>query len=846
MLKSLNGEWQLRQAGSEDWLAAKVPGCNYLDLTENSVIPDPFLYTNEKDTLWVGEKDWEYRKIFTLTEDELECDEVCLSCKMLDTVCDVYINDRLVGRGENCFVAYSFSVKDYLSVGENEIKIYFHSPVNFVREKYKKCPTPVNSNGQNGIVHIRKPQSHFGWDWGPVLPSSGITKDIELQFVKCAKIDFLKVSQAVCGDVGKITASAEISEFSDDYECEITLTSPDGAEEKVISSSAEFEVENPELWWTYELSGSKNQPLYTVRARLVRNGETLDEAEKKIGFRTLELNRERDEYGMNFQFRLNGVPLFIKGANCIPFDSFVTRFGGDKLNYFLDAAQFSNLNMLRVWGGGYYESDEFYAECDRRGILVWQDFQFACQAYPFFDDEFLANVKSEVKYNVTRLCHHPSLAVWNGNNEIEDMHMAWAHMTKYVQYTEKFFYHILEDEIRKYDKNTPYTPGSPIGISHNKGVSADNVGDTHLWGVWHGLKPMTYYRRRMTRFCSEFGFESLPDLNAIARYAKPSDYSFKSDVFKAHQKCMSGNEKMIYYIASRFNLPKNFRDYVYLSQVTQQECIADATEHWRRNKGRCNGSMYWQFNDCWGVCSWSSIDYYGNYKALQYKARHFNAPLTVSVEDGERDIKIFALNDFNEPKEICAEYEIFDFTHGTLESERAELTVPAVQNRLVFTLDLSEIKEKYSTKTTGVAVRLYENSALTAQKVVLLDKEKNVNLPKAHLKTVITKSARRLTLDIKTDNFARLVKAECTPVSLPFSDNFFDLLPNQSAQISIPVDPALGADEQARAVRVYSLCDIEPDLNPVKSAWARTRLFLSPVNVSNAIYHGKLSKDVKF
>ena len=845
MKKSLNGVWKFKSADGSQWRNAEVPGCNFLDLMKNGDIPDPFVGLNEDKVQWVGEKDWEYKRTFEVSADELKCDDVLLNCKMLDTVCDVYINDRLLFSGKNCFTGYSKSVRDFVSAGENEIKILFHSPVNYVKDKYKKSPTPINSNGQNGIVHIRKPQCHFGWDWGPVLPCSGITKDIELEFVSVGKIEYLKVRQQLEGNTATVSASADIIGYGDCH-CKITLICPDGKELSQNADTAEFTVENPQLWWTRELSGKDRQPLYTVKAELVKNGEVIDSVQKKIGIRAIELNRQRDKYGRNFQFVLNGVPLFIKGANYIPPDSFITRFGEKEMNYFLDAVQFSNMNMLRIWGGGYYESDEFYNACDERGILIWQDFQFACQAYPFFDEEFLDEVKKEVEYNVKRLCHHPSLAVWNGNNEIEDMHMAWVHMTKYVDWTERFFYNILEGEIRKYDDSTPYTPGSPIGISHNKGVGADNVGDTHLWGVWHGLQPMNYYRKRMTRFCSEFGFESLPDIKAIEKYATPEDYNLSGKVFTAHQKCANGNDKMIYYIASRFNLPVRFEDYIYLSQVTQLECIADATEHWRRNKGRCNGSMYWQFNDCWGVCSWSSIDYYGNYKALQYGARHFNAPLSVSVENTEEYIKIFALNDFNEAKSVEVSCEIFDFEQGTLEESSKRLEIPAVENKVVFDYSVGSLKEKYDLSKTGMAVRIFENGNPIQQKTVLFDKEKKLKLPKARLKTKVYIEENQLRIVIRSDKFARLVKAESSISSMPFSDNFFDILPNEEKEITIASDGSVSLKELAQSISVYSLCNIRFDKNPVKTNLKRLKVFLSPVNIGNAIHHGKLSTDVDF
>ncbi len=856
MYQSLNGSWSFCQADEGIWREAQVPGCNFLDLMRHDLVPDPFISLNEKEVQWVGQKDWEYKRSFELTEDELKYDEILLDAKMLDTLCDVYVNEQFLFHGDNCFIPYSHAIKPLLKPGENEIRILFHSPVKYVEERHAACPAPRNANGQDGIVYIRKPQCHFGWDWGPVLPCSGITKDIGLVFVDGARIEYLKPEQELKEESAHVNVTVDVNAYADrEYECEIVLIHPDGRKDSSTvpvpqanhgTITTNFIIEHPELWWTRELSRKDVQPLYTIQATLFADGKPVDGQSKKIGIRTMGLNREKDAYGQNFQFRLNGVPLFIKGTNYIPADSFVTRFDEQKLHYLLDAVLFSNMNMIRVWGGGYYESDEFYQACDERGILVWQDFPFACQAYPFFDNAFLANVKKEVAHNVRRLRHHPSLALWCGNNEIESMYYLWRNMKEYLRWTKLFFYDILEPELRKQDLHTPYIPGSPTGISYNDGVNADNVGDTHLWNVWHGLQPMNYYRKRMTRFCSEFGFESLPDLKAIEQFATPADYALDSEVFTAHQKCTSGNDKMIFYIASRFHLPKHFEDYIYLSQVAQLECVADATEHWRRNKGRCNGSMYWQLNDCWGVCSWSSMDYYGNYKALQYGARHFNAPLSLSIKDTDRQVKIFALNDLTTDHDVEMEYEIFDFTKGTLKTKKRAFRIKRLSNKKAFCLNAPAIKSRYRAKTTGIAARLYENGKLLQQKTVLFDHEKNLRLPHANLKTNIMADGNQLKITVKTDTFARLVKVESNRSTLPFSDNFFDILPNEEKTVTINVEDGMTPEELKKSIRVYSLCDIAFDRNPLKAKLKRLKLYSSPMNLFSAAFQRSVPPNVKF
>lgn len=843
---SLNGEWHLKDCYAKKFYKATVPGCNFLDLINGGIIPDPFVDLNENKVQWVNERDWEYFRTFTLSQTDFDCEEIILSCEMLDTLCRIYINGKNIGCAENCFIKHEFSVKDYLRIGENEIAIRFYSAVNHVKKISEKEAVPPNSNGQNGIVNIRKPQSHFGWDWGPVLVASGISGDIGLIFVKDARITDISVQQIHKDGKVTVKANCEMQTFSDEIECNLSIIHPDSSEFSVSGTSAEFTVENPELWWTYEVSQKDVQPLYTVKAEITSNGKTVDTFEKKIGLRTVELDRSRDEYGYNFRFILNGVPLFIKGANFIPPDSFITRFGEEKLQKTLNAVRFSNMNMLRIWGGGYYISDAMLEKCDKMGILIWQDFQFACQPYPFFKESFLENVKKEIEYNVRRISSHPCLALWCGNNEIEEMHNGWITMKNYIEWTEKFFYQILEEEIRRYDLSTPYTAGSPCGISHNKGVDCDNIGDTHLWAVWHGLKPMSFYRKRLTRFCSEFGFESLPDIKTIRSFAEEKDFSLNSKVFSSHQKCKNGNEKMIYYIASRFRLPEKFEDYVYLSQITQSECIEDATEHWRRNKGRCNGAIYWQFNDCWPVCSWSSYDYFGNYKALQYRAKNFNAPLSVSAEDFPDKIKISVLNDFNSQKSVCVRYALYDFSKGEVLSDEKSLTVQPFENADAFELKYSQFFTNSRSPSCVLRIILLENGVCVNEKTKLFKKEKFLDLPKAEIKlTVRNTDTDFIEIDLISDKFCRLVKLESDISSNPFSENYFDLFPNEIKTVKIAKDKHFTDAELERSITAMSLCDVKPDRSIVKPLINKLKVFTSPVNIGNAIWHGKITKDIK-
>ena len=843
MKKSLNGEWQFRQAGKAQWHKAHVPGCNFTDLTEGGQISDPFYGVNEKDCAFVGKSDWEYRRRFCVEKEELNCDEVLLCFEMLDTLADIRLNGTLVGSTDNCFLKYEFSVGNLLHAGENEISVYFHSPVNFVSQIYRKEGGTINANGQNGIIHIRKPQSHFGWDWGPVLVPSGISGACFLEFANTARLTQVTACQQhhESGAV-TLTVNTEIQHFgAQQVTTAVRITCPGGEEMRANGTHTAFEIENPHLWWTYELSGKAVQPLYKVSVTLTAGDRVLDEKTLDIGLRTLKLNREKDAYGQQFRFELNGVPLFAKGANVIPPDQFIHRFDAQKREKFFAAVRFAGMNLLRIWGGGYYADDAFLKKCDEMGILVWQDFPFACQAYPFFKESFLENVKREVAYHVARMCSHPCLALWCGNNEIEQMSGSWQHLRDYVKWTDTFFYTILENEIRKIDKATPYIPGSPCGAAYGTGINQDNAGDSHIWAVWHGMQPMTYYRRRFPRFCSEFGFESLPDLKTIKTFAEKEDYDLHSPVFLSHQKCGSGNRKMLYYIAKRFRLPQRFEDYVYLSQLAQMECVEDATLHWRRHRGRCNGSLYWQFNDCWPVCSWSGMDYDYNYKALHYAARRFNAPVCVSAEDTHDRIRVFAHNDTAESVPARIEVFFFGFTGSKIKRFDKTVTLNPLAVKEVYCADVKHLK-----KDCALCIRLYDESgALCMQKVILPDKEKNLALPKAKIQKETVIQNGSIKIQLKADAFARLVCLTSEVSGAAFSDNFFDLLPGQTYEVNMAVPAGENAQALAAGIRVFSLSDIAFERNAAKIIKNKLALFCSPTNLGNIMFHAPVPKDLK-
>ena len=838
----LNGVWNIKNITDDtSSFEAIVPSTNYNDLLKNSLIPDPFYKTNEAETLWVGDKDWCYTKSFIINEEIFSEERIDLVCDCLDTVAEVFLNDNLVAKTYNAHIAYRFSLKKYVVLGDNILKIVFRSPNKFAKEEAQRIGKKHVVTGLDKRIFIRKNQSHFGWDWGPEIPYVGITKDIYLDYGCAQRITDLSITQEHIDNYVNLNVYFNVDGIINTDQSiyyTIKITEPNG--NLIIKSGlASFTnkrtitIDNPQLWWTYELNPIDNQPLYNVEILLGEEG-SIDKKSCNIGLRTIVLDREKDIFGSNFRFILNGVPIFAKGANWIPADSFADRVGLKEYEYYINSAINANMNMIRVWGGGFYESEEFYNLCDQKGILIWQDFCFACRPYPFFDEQFLNNVKEEIAYNVKRISLHPSLALWCGNNELEQMFNTWFWQSAFVKANKKFFWEELELELRKYDTQTAYIPTSPVGVEFNKAVSSDNHGDNHLWIVWHGLQDVKYYRKRKTRFCSEFGFESLPDLKTIEKFADKEDYSINSKVFLAHQKCMLGNQKMEYYITSRFRLPKRFEDYVYLSQACQMDCIKDATEFWRRNRDRCNGSLYWQLNDCWPVCSWSSIDYYGNYKALQYHAKHFFAPVCVSFEEDTKSVKVFLINDTLMNKKVKMVLKIVDFNDGIIEKIENSYVLNNLTTSLTYEMSMKDIKKKYNVNNVALVCDLLdEDNKLINTKTLLFKYEKYLNLPKTKISSNVTIEDNNIVIRLKSDKFSRLVRVHDKVSTKPFSDNWFDLVPGEEKVITLPYYDGFDSTN----LEILSFVDVEPKGSKLYDAFIKAKFILNPVNL--AIFLGQ-------
>ena len=612
--QTLSGDWQFRQSGSREWLPGTVPGGVHTDLLALGRISDPFVADNEKKVQWVAESDWEYRRNFSVEKLLNGEDRKSLVCDGLDTLAEVSLNGRLLGKTNNMFRVWAWDVSGLLKTGENELRIVFRAPLTYIRAKQAEQPL-LGGGDIPGGPHLRKAPCQWGWDWGPKLPPIGIWKDIRLEGHSHARLEDVHIRQNHAG--GKVTVSAEVKvEHWNDANLQVTLkiTSPDGKTHTVKAETASCDdtsfcnlqsvIIQPQLWWP---NGFGKQPLYSVEVSLESGKTVLDKRTCQVGLRTVELRREPDQWGESFTFVVNGVPIFAKGADWIPADSLPTRIGAAYMEGLVRDAAAAHMNMLRVWGGGFYEEERFYDLCDRYGILIWQDFIFACGIYPQ-DEAFAENVRIEAVENVRRLRHRASLALWCGNNEMEQGWVDWkwndpnqpAVQSLKAGY-DRMFHHLLPDVIAEEDPDRPYWPSSASSGIPFANPNGQSRGDTHYWDVWHGRKPFSAYREQFPRFMSEFGFQALPPYKTVQTYAEQKDQNMTSYVMEHHQRSGSGNGLMIGQMTDTFRMPKDFRSLVYLSMVLQAEGIRYGVEHWRRARERVSGTLIWQLNDCWPV-----------------------------------------------------------------------------------------------------------------------------------------------------------------------------------------------------------------------------------------------------
>lgn len=617
----LSGQWKMTGNGYE--VTGNVPGSVYSFLMDKNLVPDPFYRDNEFLFLELAEHPYTFDRSFTYAKSGAP---VRLVCEGLDTVCKVYVNGKMVGESINMHVKHSFDVTSALVDGENKIRIDFTPPNPYIKEKYKEYPIPACWDALKGYMHIRKAHCMLGWDWGPRLPDMGIWRDIYLLEIDSDEITSFTVDQH--HEKGRVFITPNVT-TARGSEVEVTLESPDGKTVK-IDANCKTEISSPELWWPNNLG---DQPLYTVTVKIKEGGKTVDERSKRIGLRTLKLIRERDKWGESFCHEINGVRFFAMGADYIPEDNIFSRINKERTYDLIKQCKMSNFNAVRVWGGGYYPDDYFFDACDELGIIVFFDLMFACAPYDP-DEAMWESIKTEIRQNVTRIRDHASLALISGNNEVEEMLASNPEYWKpyYAPYV-KMFEETFRDMVKEIAPHIDYVASSPSTCGHFVDPKNDDFGDQHYWEIWHGAFPIEHYRNKYCRYLSEFGFQGMCDYKTVKQFTREEDRNLSTKIMELHERSTNGYAKIVSHIQQNFLYPTSLKTLVYASQLVQAEAIRTAVEHFRRNRGRCMGTLYWQLNDIWPVTSWASIDYYGRWKAVQYLAKRFYKPITVTCEE---------------------------------------------------------------------------------------------------------------------------------------------------------------------------------------------------------------------
>ncbi|MCL2377644.1 MAG: glycoside hydrolase family 2 protein [Defluviitaleaceae bacterium] len=780
---SLSGTWEMKTK-SEEVVSGQIPGSVYSFLLDAGKMEDPYYRDNELHALPIMDNDFTFAHRFIVNDDLLLYPQICLRCEGLDTICQIYLNGIQVGSAFNMHRIWEFDIKNTLQPGENLLEIKFASPTQYIKEKdeaYTIKGVIGIDECMKGFPHIRKAHCMFGWDWGPRLPDAGIWREIcILGFT--SRIADIRIAQR--HDNGKAYVKTDVfleqADIDDDIELDIQLISPEGAVSAV--KNAEFmEIPNPQLWWP---RGLGQQPLYTIHVQLLKNGTCIDSAKKRIGLRTLTIVREKDEFGESFDHSVNGVRFFGMGANYIPEDNILNRTTYARTRKLLEQCAAANFNMVRVWGGGYYPPSYFYDICDELGLVVWQDFMFACANYPL-DFDFEDNITAELRDNIRRLRHHASLGLWCGNNEME-MFEGWdkfrgGGITKgfYIRIYEHIFPHILREE----DPDTFYWPGSPSSGGSFVEPNAFDRGDVHYWDVWFADKPFHEYRKFFFRYASEFGFQSFPCEKTIASFTLPEDRNIFSRVMEMHQRQGLSNGKIMNYLSKTFLYPTCFDTLIYASQILQAEAIKYGVEHWRRHRGRCMGSVYWQLNDIWPGASWSSIDYFGRWKALHYYAKRFYAPVMLCChETGEltdrasvnlqpSEIKTAAhlcvtnesLSDVN----CVVRWALCDAGSSVLECGDAQIHVPALSSCWLEELDFAgtDFLRNHFNYTIEIA------GCETSFGSVLFTAPKHYRFEDPKLAYRIEKDV----ITVTSAAYAKGIEISSDDSDLILSDNYFDM-----------------------------------------------------------------------
>lgn len=824
----LDKGWEFSQAGSNEWMSARVPGTVHQDLLDHGRLPDPFYGMNEQKVQWVEKEDWLYRTVFTVTADQLKSDAAWLTFEGLDTYADVYLNGSLLLKADNMFVGHKLAVKDVLREGENRLMIRFRSPVEETAPQWDtdgfNYPADNDHSEKRMSVYTRKAPYSYGWDWGIRLATSGIWRPVKLTFCNGAVIDdFFVRQQEVTEQVAKVDNQLEINNVtSTSKEAQVKVVYAYGEQADTLTRTVVLQpgknslsmpawIEKPHLWMP---NGWGDPALYTFTATVSVDGKEVASREEAIGLRSIRVVMEDDKDGKSFYFEVNGKPMFAKGSNYIPGDALLPNMTGERYARLFEDIQAANMNMVRVWGGGIYEDDRFYEEADRNGILVWQDFIFACTTYPH-DPTFLKRVSEEAVYNMRRLRNHASLAMWCGNNEIYEGMRYWGWKDKYSpvvwkEMTEGYdvlFRQLLPELVEANDPGRFYMHGSPYEANWGRPESW-KIADSHNWGTWYGQKPFESLDTEIPRFMSEYGFQAFPEMKTIRMFASPEDYELESPVMNAHQKASIGNFLIKKTMALYYKVPEKFEDLIYAGLILQGQGMRHGIEAHRRHRPYCMGSLPWQLNDSWPVVSWSSIDYYGNWKAMHYQIRRAFAPVLVDAIKEGNNLSYYIMSDRLTDEELTLNLELMDFNGKVYRKQKVDGLLPANTSKLFYQEPVEQALAGRDSATTFMhMVVKSKKGEVLSDEIYYFAHPKDQLLPKTPLQWQVKQKKGYCEVTVKADKLARDIFIEVPVQGVRFSDNFFDLLPGQKKKVIITSPDGKSLDHLQ--VTVHQLSDVQ-------------------------------------
>ena len=788
--------WTMEFPGFEP-LECKSPCSVYSVLLEHGKIPDPFYGLNEEAALELSKEDCAFTARFTPDPQDLTRDHQELVFHGLDTLCELWLNGVRLGSTKNMHRGYRFDVKHLLHVGENLLRLEFSSPIRYFQQEDRRHFLPFPSHTLPGAAHLRKSYCMSGWDWGPKLPDMGIFREVELEAYDTDRLDSVLLSQEHRTD-GSVTVHIQAETLHHVPGCTITAQL-DGQETELISGCGSVNIRHPRLWWPRGYGG---QPLYTLEVLLTKDGRVLDRVRRRIGLRTLTVSAGAQN-GNEFCFVANGVKIFAMGANYVPQDSLLSRVTPQRTRALLEACCDANFNCVRVWGGGFYPEDDFYDLCDELGLIVWQDFMVACM-HLWLTREMEREITQEAAYQLQRLQHHPCLGLLAGNNEVEEM-LLHGVVSETIRYDYiRLYEHLLPELCARYAPDTFYWPSSPSAGGSLAHTLDEDKGDSHYWAVWHGSKPFTEYRKHRFRFCSEFGFESFPSMKTLRSFCPEEELNPFSRVMESHQKCRQGNGKILTYLAQTYLYPYNTENLVYASQLIQADAIAYGVNHFRRCRGYCMGALYWQLNDCWPTASWSSVDYFGRYKALHYAAKRFYAPVALGLflEDGRVTVNIA-----NERREefrgkLRISLQKNDFT--ILWRQEEDIRADALSSR-----DSLWMPEQLVTDRENCffcAELLDEAGRPVQQQTLLFTQPKHYNWQKPSVEVQCEDEDDGVSVRLRSSVFAKSVQLELDRADAVFSDNYFDLTDPEWHTVTAKTN--LTASQIRAMLRVKTVYDI--------------------------------------